>query len=655
MRILPVDIERITELYDRGLYLQAYDGARSIAPLAEWEGTEARLIAGRLAAMLGAPKLARRLHLRAWRADRHDPQAIYYYTRALWDWRGAWRAWGFARRHPELSGAPIRIEAEWLGLRASLFGQLRDFDLAYEMIGRAEQLAPENPWIWVEKSSLLEYEDRYEEALAAANQSLQLRPLYRPAIQAATHLLGLLDREDEARDCLARATRHLECPALQIQLAQMLIDAGDHARAREHLELAVRLSPLMEEEVRQWLDGRRSDAAYLCGDLEAAAALAEGTKSSFFEEIAKRLRQATPEMRRVLLPVGFVRQHHVTCAPATLTMISRYWRMPAEHLEIAEEICYGGTSDHSERKWAEQNGWLAREFRVNWDDAVRLIDRGIPFTLATVDPGSAHLQAVIGYDERRGTLLIRDPYSPSLGEGLGTEMLEHYRSTGPRGMLLAPNGSAPQGNGGLRNWPDGVEPLEASLYDKLHAVQHALAHHDRAAADETWQAMSGEAPGHRLTLNARLAIASYDEDQHQALACIEELLGKYPDDANLKLQKVACLRMLARRSERLAYLKTICSDEKSDPLLWQQYAQELSEDAGESRTVSRLLHRSFRARPLEAHNFYLLANLRWSQRIFNEALELYRLAACLKDTNEQYVQSYFVASRHLRQTAAAME
>jgi Tfp pilus assembly protein PilF len=52
------------------------------------------------------------------------------------------------------------------------------------------------------------------------------------------------------------------------------------------------------------------------------------------------------------------------------------------------------------------------------------------------------LQAIIGYDERRGTILIRDPYNRSLCEGLVPEMLEHYRATGPRGMLMVPNEKA---------------------------------------------------------------------------------------------------------------------------------------------------------------------------------------------------------------------
>ncbi len=647
MIISPTQLQPIRELYNRGLYLQTYEAAIQLAPLNEWEGTEALLLAGRMAGMLGAPKLMRRLHLRAWREDRAHPEAIYYYARAILDWRGPWRAWMFMRRIDELPDADATMQSDWYGLKAGLFGLLRDFDAADELMAKAETLTPENPWLWVEKASVFESEDRYDDAVAAAEHSLKLRPFYRPAIQSLAHLLTILDRETEARALLEDAVKNLECLPLLIQLAQLQVDVGDFQAARQNFQRASQLSTLIEPEMREWLNGRLAEATYLCGDRNEAIKLFNDAGDGFYKTIAERLTKAAEDQKRVLLPVGFIRQHHVTCAPATLTTISRFWQMPAEHVNIAEQICYGGTTDHSERKWAEQNGWIAREFCVNWNDAVTLIDRGAPFTLATVEPGNAHLQAVIGYDALRGSLLMRDPYVRSLGEGLSPEMLDHYRSTGPRGMAMVPKEKA--------SLLDGLELKDAALYDKQHVIQRALFEHRRDEAFSVWQQMNAEAAEHRLTLYARIAIAWYDDDQIQVLACVEKLLEQFSEDANLKMQKIICLRTLARRSERLEYLKAICDDEKSDPLFWQQLAQEMSEDARQHKEVLRLLHKTLRFRPLDANSFYQLANIRWSQRQFDEALPLYRFAACLKDVNEQYVQSYFIAARHLRRTQEAME
>ena len=54
----------------------------------------------------------------------------------------------------------------------------------------------------------------------------------------------------------------------------------------------------------------------------------------------------------------------MTCVPATLSAISRFWSKPADHVQVAEEICYNGTSAYNERQWACRNGWVAREFTV---------------------------------------------------------------------------------------------------------------------------------------------------------------------------------------------------------------------------------------------------------------------------------------------------
>src|SRR5690606_34193347 len=130
----------------------------------------------------------------------------------------------------------------------------------------------------------------------------------------------------------------------------------------------------------------------------------------FYKKIAENLKAAADGSKRVQLTVGFLRQHHVTCAPATISNLARYWKKEADHLQIVEQICYDGTPSYKERIWAESNGWKTREFTLNWDDARVLLDAGVPLTLATVYPGGGHLQAIIGYDEARGTYLIRDPY-----------------------------------------------------------------------------------------------------------------------------------------------------------------------------------------------------------------------------------------------------
>ena len=152
---------------------------------------------------------------------------------------------------------------------------------------------------------------------------------------------------------------------------------------------------------------------------------------------------------------------------------------------MADEICYDGTSAHGERSWAMKNGWVAREFTVTWETAVALLDRGVPFTLTTVEATSGHLQAVIGYDSLRGTLIIRDPYERNSGEFLCGPLCQRYRSSGPRGMAMVPADKASR--------LDGIDLPDAALYDLAFAVNDASVGHRRAEAEAALAKMSATA------------------------------------------------------------------------------------------------------------------------------------------------------------------
>ena len=150
------------------------------------------------------------------------------------------------------------------------------------------------------------------------------------------------------------------------QLYALQLELQQYADAGRSLDRFEELSPLAEKAAPP-LAGRSAFRGQPTGWATCAAAIryARESEDDFFKLVADRLEDPTrAEARVVLLPVGFVRQHHVTCAPATLSAISRFWSMPADHLQVAEEICYNGTSNYSERRWAREHGWAAREFTV---------------------------------------------------------------------------------------------------------------------------------------------------------------------------------------------------------------------------------------------------------------------------------------------------
>ncbi len=223
------------------------------------------------------------------------------------------------------------------------------------------------------------------------------------------------------------------------------------------------LTPEAEPDFTDWILAKRADALYLKGDLEAAAESAEQVSGSFYTDFAVRLRSPEIPRRRVRLPFQFILQGHNTCGPATLAAITAYWGGGVAQHEIVAAISYDGTNDHNERRWCEENGFAAREFTVTWEAARRLLDAGIPFALATVEVDSAHLQAVIGYDEVRESLIIQDPGEPSFREVPAKEFLAEYVLTGPRGMAWC----RPDARG---NWRPLPFPTAGSLTNDMPSL-----------------------------------------------------------------------------------------------------------------------------------------------------------------------------------------
>ncbi len=636
------------ELYDRARQRQALSLLEPFGPLHQFTGTRSLIFAGRVAMNMGAARLARWLHLRAWRADHANLAVQCYWVTSRFERGGPLAAWRALRKlpKPQVTGTDQDHQNYFFTLRARVAWLFRDFEKAEAEFRRAEEASPNLPWTMTERTSFLEAQDRYDEALSTARRVLELRPWYRPGVQSLAHCLQLFDRDDEALELLRQAAARMENVPILTQLATLELDLQLWREGRETLDRISALSPILEKDVQDWLLSSNARVAHGRGDWKSAAALARQLKDdTFWQSFADRAEREESPRGRVCLPVRFVRQHHMTCAPATLSALSQFWGQPAEHLEVAEEICYDGTPAHSERHWAETHDWVAREFTVTLPAAKALLDRGIPFTITTTEATSGHLQACIGYDELRETLIIRDPFHYFAGEAVAEPFLKRYAAHGPRGMALVPKARA-ELLAGL-NLPD------ASLHDRLHELNRALHKHDRAAAQKALDEMVAESPAHRLTLTGRRALAGYDANTPAMLAAIEALLVQHPEDANLRLTKLSCLRELGRRDERLEYLRQLTAPRFAEPIFWQALADELRADAREHAEARRWVERALRRR-LDGYCLSTLADLLWSGQQFDEALLVYRFAACLDDKREPPARTYFLAARARKQTDTAL-
>jgi tetratricopeptide (TPR) repeat protein len=640
------EFEQIRGLFLRGLYLQAYALAQRHGPLAGWTVPRERRLAAWLVGALGDERLESAIRIRAYRANRRDPVARVWFGWELLDRRGALLAWEYLRANSDLQPPDTDSAVDWLGLQARVARMFRDFDLAERRLEEAQAVGGNTRWLAVERVCLLVAEDRVSEALAAAERILEAHPDYVSAVWALAYAYGLQDRYEDAVSLLSAAAPRYESGGIWMDLACRQLELERLDAASESLDRYEQVSPLLGKTERRRLNGLRSDLASRRGDRAAAIRFADAAGQPFFRKISENLRAAPNEARRVMLNVPFVRQHHMTCGPATLSAVARFWNHPVDHLEVVDSICYDGTSNHAERRWVEQNGFVAREFTVTWESAVALLDHGLPFTLVTTWPGRAHLQAVIGYDAARGTLLVRDPSSSYRCEYVGRSWLAEQASSGPRGMALVPRAQAAL--------LDGLALPDAGLYDLRNEASLALEAHDRVRAEAAWQAMSEQAPNHYLTHLVRWAMACYDGDNAAALASADQLLALFPNDSVLLARKVGHLTDRACRQQRLAIVEERCAQSDPDPFFLVEYGDLLNEDGRERGRAVKVLRHSSRRWATNDGLLSALGSVFWNQRRFDLAMEHYRLASCLSETSESHAQAFFQASRYLLRTEEAL-
>jgi tetratricopeptide (TPR) repeat protein len=642
-------VRHVMEAYERGHTLEALRRAESFAPLAQWHGVEGCIIAARISANTGAPRLSTRMAVRALRADRDHTEALSQYGYETLTRRGPLALWRLLRTWREDGGATPEQAAELLALKARAAIDLRDFATGEALIARAESLDPSRPWVRLQRAFLLERLDRLEESLevAASAASLHPHPFYRPATQARAHLLQLLDRDDDAIQLLQGAMQELQNGSVAGQLYSLLSENGRWAEAEAALEQYLVLSPLLEPRGKSWLRSQQARVAYHLGKPAEAARFASELEDDFHKGFAQRLLDpASGSAARVELDVSFVRQHFKTCAPATLAAIGAFWKLSADHVRLAEAMCYDGTPPWEQRDWAEKNGWRVREFRVTKESALALLSAGMPFAISTVDATSAHMMAVIGYDPTRDTVLMRDPAQPYVIEWQMQEFLDRYRAFGPRGMAFVPQSE------GARLDP--IELPDAVLYDHNHRFCLALARHDREVAVAELARIEAEASDSMLCWEARFDLAVYDDNPTEQLRCIDELLKLFPGNAARTLRRLGCMHQ-APRHERIQFLETACAPRDADPALHMALARTLQGDARDSARSLRLLKRALRLRQMDSSGFRTLADLLWESEQLEEATECYRFAAFLDGFREYYYQVWFVACRRTRRTEEALE
>lgn len=255
-----------------------------------------------------------------------------------------------------------------------LWASVNDCSRAAECIDRALSLGVEYAWALSCKSEALGLEDRWEDALAAADQAWDLIPgaphaayclrntfLHLGQVGDSSRRLALAAESGESFEVAELAAGHLCTLAetLEGEVKRQILD-----RAQAILESMPKLAPLMDREAKSRIARLKLDIAEQSDDQEGVQHWAQEIRSLFFRQVFENLKK-TPRGARLRLPFRRVTQHQDTCLPTSIAAILPSLGLDFEPEEIARDLTYAGTPHWVAAEWLENRGIVVRMFTVS--------------------------------------------------------------------------------------------------------------------------------------------------------------------------------------------------------------------------------------------------------------------------------------------------
>ncbi|MCC7065785.1 MAG: tetratricopeptide repeat protein [Planctomycetes bacterium] len=545
-------------------------------------------------------------------------------------------------RQPQPAALDPAEQVDWLLAQARVSSQLRDFAAAEAGFAAAEAVMPGHLDIVRERAWTRQDQDDLTGALAVLEAALEQSP---EEVDLRLQRCWLRhDRNDPGVGELLRETRALvESPVLDGVHANHCLEHGDLATARS-VWTALLAEPHHERRVRlTWRFALMRTCRDL-GDDEAALALMRDAGRYGTEEVARLQAhlanpQASPERTRtrVVLPVPFVRQDHLTCSPATMASLLATFGVHEDQREIARQITVDGTASHDEMVWAEARGLVVRWFQFDADIARQLLDRGLPFAITTRFESSSHRQALVGYDRVLDTFILRDP-TGNFRREVPTAWLERVARRGGECALLLPAEVAAR-----HELP--ALPLEHETLQWMRAKLEWRERRPQAA--EARLVALGELPPGPLRLDVELRLARERGDRRRELELWRTKWEEEPEDSYWRYHHIAELIDQNRWQDARQLLESWAPATRS-PFLLQMLADQWRFDARRRADAEWVVRRSLRWTSREGRSWHRLARIVGSDPArAATAAELTRLAAGLQPFDEWLAVEHYRQLRNL--------
>ncbi|QHJ72188.1 tetratricopeptide repeat protein [Planococcus halotolerans] len=126
------------------------------------------------------------------------------------------------------------------------------------------------------------------------------------------------------------------------------------------------------------------------------------------------------------------------CVPASLSIMLEAYGMEIGQDEIASHVFdVTGSKLRTTMTYMESLGLKGQYFKGNLELYKKMIDAGVPVLLSMMIENSAHVQVVVGYDDRLQVMLIQDPNDQAPSLIPYTELKDGYKMTDSLSMIFA--------------------------------------------------------------------------------------------------------------------------------------------------------------------------------------------------------------------------
>ena len=663
--------ETIEDFYNRNLFLDAYSLCQHFFEDTERiksETIRSITLLGRLAMRLGSRDLSDKIFRIAHDKAPEDPLVIHLFGRSKRYQRNLLLHIEEIESFPRDKLDRLEDEAVWLASSGWVYAMVRDFENAHRFINAANELNITQAWVKCCEAEVLCLEDRWPEALKAAEMSWVISPGMPQVATTLGRVKALMGDIPEAAFTILEAAGKIQSfETLLVGLwylcahAERSPKAESEKLAREAWELTDKilpLAPLADQSLLSKMAAIRSDIAWLMNDRVSMKAQAKDLQHPFYQKVIKNIETNETGVEYI---TGYksIFQKHNTCLPTSIAAVAHHFGLEINADALAEELTYYGTAIWRVIDWLKERGYTVKPFIVDSKTAKALLEKNIPFVQTRKTVKSYHATAVVGIDEAADVLIIHDPSYSRLDKMLLTETGKEEAPFGPEALAIVSDTD--------RHLLDVIPAADSepfvSFLDYMK-IQETKGHRSGQQVIEELNARFPESPFIRRLEAIHLGLSG---KAGAAIGIQKGLLEQYPDSEHVRqeildnLWRTGNSALIREILSRIVCQKKIPGSRATQEWIYppadyvSQYAGFLAIDqSGYNEAVDMLLA-AIEREPSHAASYHALGDIQFQQSESEKSLLSYRCAANLELENHHFARAYLDGMAKIGRIAEGFE